>query len=120
MEADFQRFYGLDLADLWRGTLGARKAGVLAMHLPPDSAVMRREGGAGSRTVAEKALEAIIHGQQAQMAQQAGEKPPSPPADPPTYRERQEKAARLEARQNRYLAKYQAQLDALGIETKKR
>ena len=41
MEADFQRFYQRDLADLWRGTLSVRKAGVWATHLPPEAAVYR-------------------------------------------------------------------------------
>lgn len=31
--ADFQQFYGLDLADLWRGTLSARRALILVGHL---------------------------------------------------------------------------------------
>lgn len=34
LEADFQRYYGLDLLDLWRGRLSARKASVLARQLP--------------------------------------------------------------------------------------
>ena len=35
------RYYNVDLGDLWRGTLSVRKAGVLALHLPPDAAVFR-------------------------------------------------------------------------------
>ena len=41
LEADFQRFYGIDLAGLWRGTITVRNVGVLALHLPPEAAVNR-------------------------------------------------------------------------------
>ncbi|WP_327073330.1 hypothetical protein OG196_15180 [Kitasatospora purpeofusca] len=37
--ADFQRYYRLDLADVWRGRLSPRRAMVLAEHLPEDSAL---------------------------------------------------------------------------------
>ncbi|MFI9076065.1 hypothetical protein ACIGW8_06105 [Streptomyces sioyaensis] len=39
LRADLQRFYGLDLADVWRGTLTPRRAWQLTEHLPPDSAL---------------------------------------------------------------------------------
>ena len=38
IEADLQRFYGIDLGDLWRGGLSARRLSVLIAHLPPGSA----------------------------------------------------------------------------------
>ena len=37
IEADLQRHYGVDLVDLWRGTLSPRKARLLIDHLPHDS-----------------------------------------------------------------------------------
>lgn len=43
MEADLQRFYGLDYRDRWRGDLTLRRISVLLRHLPPDSAVARIE-----------------------------------------------------------------------------
>lgn len=43
MEADLQRYYGVDLADLWRGRLSLRKISVLVTHLPPGSAVWATE-----------------------------------------------------------------------------
>ncbi len=39
MEADLQRFHGVDLGDLWRGGLSVRRLSVLLAHLPPGSAV---------------------------------------------------------------------------------
>lgn len=39
MEADLQRFYGIDLGDLYRGQLSVRRLAVLVDHLPPGSAV---------------------------------------------------------------------------------
>ncbi|MEV7925306.1 hypothetical protein [Kitasatospora sp. NPDC088779] len=39
LRADFQRFYGLDLADVWRGHLSPRRAWALAEHLPEESAL---------------------------------------------------------------------------------
>ncbi len=41
MEADLQRFYGVALADLWRGELTLRRLSVLVEHLPADSALLR-------------------------------------------------------------------------------
>lgn len=40
IEADFARYYGLELADLWRdnGTLTHRRVGVLVRYLPSESA----------------------------------------------------------------------------------
>lgn len=37
MEADLQRFYGIDLADLYTGQLSPRRAKALVEHLPPSS-----------------------------------------------------------------------------------
>jgi hypothetical protein len=37
IEADLQRTYGVDLVDLWRGTLTLRRVRVLLEGLPPDS-----------------------------------------------------------------------------------
>lgn len=39
MRADLQRYYGLDLVDLWRGTLSPRRAWQLCEYLPADSAL---------------------------------------------------------------------------------
>jgi hypothetical protein len=44
VEADFQRFYGIDLGELWTGEMGPRRAARLASQLPPGSAIYRSEG----------------------------------------------------------------------------
>lgn len=47
MEADLQRFYGIDYRDRWRGgDLTLRRIAVLVRHLPPESAValIERDG----------------------------------------------------------------------------
>lgn len=46
VEADLQRYYAVDLRDLWRGGLTLRRVGVLLRGLPDDSlfaTAMRRE-----------------------------------------------------------------------------
>jgi hypothetical protein len=37
VEADLQRYYGIDLRDLWRGGLSLRRVRVLLDHLPSES-----------------------------------------------------------------------------------
>lgn len=44
VEADFQRFYGIDLGGLWTGELGPRRAARLTSQLPPGAAIFRPEG----------------------------------------------------------------------------
>jgi hypothetical protein len=39
LRADLQRYYGLDLVDLWRGTLSPRRVWQLSEYLPTDSAL---------------------------------------------------------------------------------
>lgn len=46
MEADLQRFYGVDLADYWRGELSPRRLSVLVHQLPADSATSRHYANA--------------------------------------------------------------------------
>ena len=40
VEADLQRYYRIDLGDLFRGRLSLRRLGVLVAALPPESATM--------------------------------------------------------------------------------
>ncbi len=53
MEADLQRYYSVDLLDLWRfdadgrRLLSTRKIGVLILYLPADSACACVAGGSG-------------------------------------------------------------------------
>ena len=43
-----QRFYNIDLADMYRGIISIRKVAVLAEHLPRGGAVGERLGGAAA------------------------------------------------------------------------
>lgn len=103
LEADFQRFYQIDLADLYRGKLGARKAAVLAVHLPPESAVMRAEGGDGALTITEHQLRGLQYTLEMQMYQAAGGKgkKPQEPKTPQTYLEKRKSDERLHAKAER-------------------
>lgn len=40
VEADLQRYYGVDLRDLFRGSLSWRRLGALVASLPPQSALV--------------------------------------------------------------------------------
>lgn len=44
VEADLQRFYGVNLADYWRGELSIRRLSVLIHSLPNDSATATKAG----------------------------------------------------------------------------
>jgi hypothetical protein len=44
VEADFQRFYGIDLGGLWTGELRPHRAARLTSQLPPGAAIFRPEG----------------------------------------------------------------------------
>ena len=46
LEADLQRYYQVDLADMYRGRVSPRRVSVLATNLPRASAVGVRLGGA--------------------------------------------------------------------------
>lgn len=41
VEADLQRYYGVDLLDRYRGRLSSRRLRVLIQHLPRDAALVR-------------------------------------------------------------------------------
>lgn len=70
VEADLQRFYNLDLADLYRGLLTVRKVCVLVMNLPRGAATWTAIGGRAAITaeveaswLVEHALYSIAHAQ---------------------------------------------------------
>ena len=48
-----QRFYGVDLGDLWRGVLTPRRATVLMVNLPPGAALWRAMDVSGAWTTGE-------------------------------------------------------------------
>jgi len=43
VEADFQRYYGIDLGELYTGGMGPLRAARLAHQLPPGAAIFRPE-----------------------------------------------------------------------------
>lgn len=45
IEADFQRYYQIDLCDLFAGRLSLRRFGVLLFNLPPGATTWRVQGG---------------------------------------------------------------------------
>lgn len=45
IEADLQRYYGVDLGDLWRGRMSMRRCMVLIAGLPPGAGLHRATGG---------------------------------------------------------------------------
>ncbi|WWV91847.1 tail assembly chaperone [Microbacterium phage phiMiGM15] len=63
MEADLQRFHGVDLAGLWRGELTIRRLSVLVHHLPGDGALKRlgMPASADGWTVNSFLLADVIH-----------------------------------------------------------
>lgn len=56
LEADFQRFYGIDLADLWTGKMSPRRAWNLVENLPAGAALWQAIGGPNAWTGEEYAL----------------------------------------------------------------
>jgi hypothetical protein len=53
IEADLQHYYGIDLTDLWRGTLTPRRAAVLMANLPQGAALWRAMDVPAAWTTAE-------------------------------------------------------------------
>ena len=88
IEADFQHYYnGLDLLDLWRGTLTPRKAAVLMANLPPGAALWRAMDVPGAWTngehLAASAVDALeVANWQRTTAGAEGRNVPQPVARP--------------------------------------
>lgn len=60
LEADVQRYYGIDIADLWRGSLSLRRLYVLIERLPVDSIAARRIASEGDDTLAGWTLRDVL------------------------------------------------------------
>ena len=77
IEADLA-YRGIDLLDLWRGTLSPRRVCVLIKGLPPDSATQRElRGSAWTQTdyILADVYDAIQQGTVVAMAAASGKKP---------------------------------------------
>ena len=110
LEADFQRVYGIDLVDLYRGNLTPRKAQVLAFNLPPGALTWQEMGSDNAWTVTDHLLaDAVdaLNGANFQRGGGKGEKPkPVPrPAELRELKERRQamldKATRFQQRQRK-------------------
>lgn len=92
VEADLQRYYGIDLADLYRGAITPRRLAVLVINFPRGANTWQMLGGPGAITGEVEALWGVHLLQEAQMYQAGGNKGPEP-----TMREYPEG---IEAKQN--------------------
>lgn len=111
MEADLQRFYNLDLADMYRGLLTVRKVAVLVMNLPRGSQTWAAFGGRPAVTaeveaawLIEHALFVIAHAQN----NGRGKKPEMRPF-PPGLLEATAKAAQATSRAEAFRQKHLTQ-----------
>jgi hypothetical protein len=88
VEADFQRYYGLDVLDLYRGRLSPHKAARLFGQLPPDGAVGRANAGEGYTITDHLILEVIdlLVGANWQRANQGRKKSDQTPPPKPARR----------------------------------
>lgn len=78
LEADFQRYYGLDLLDIYRGTLSPRKVAALAANLPAGAATWQEMGVDAAWTAEEHMLALIADTLQAANWQRGGGKGKQP------------------------------------------
>lgn len=60
LEADFQRWYGLDFGDLYRGTMTPRRAAALALNLPPGAVTWLEADLAAAWNIGEHLLAATV------------------------------------------------------------
>ena len=112
IEADFQRYYGLDLLDLYRGRLTPRKAMALIGGLPPGSAFHRARGGPAFWSDEVAAVKEMGHRVvSALIAVNGSRQSPKPPEPPPVgWRvEAEKQRLRLEAKILRHKARTAAQ-----------
>lgn len=96
IEADFQRFYQINLGDLFTGRLSVRRFGVLLYGLPPGCATWRGQGGDLAWSDETAALFAVRHAVQSIQAGFATNPKPVPFPEPPEWGY-QEKAAEEES-----------------------
>lgn len=112
IEADFQRYYGLDLLDLYRGRLTPRKTMALIKGLPPGSALHRAHGGDAFWSDEVAAIKQMEHRLvTALIAVNGGKRFPKPPEPPPVgwQVEAEKRRMRLEAKIKRHKARTAAQ-----------
>lgn len=111
-----QRYYGVDLLDMWRGRVSMRRISVLVRGLPAGSGLHQLRGGDLAWSPAERAVResgwmtrstliACLGGK--------GARQPSPPSPPPEgWWEKRQRAIAKEARKVERLRKKSAQAQA--------
>jgi hypothetical protein len=73
IEADFARYYGLAVSDVFAGRMSWRRLKVLLRQLPPESATARATLGAAMEwTATEYLLASIVDAERAAMWQRSG------------------------------------------------
>jgi len=100
VEADLQRFYGVDLAAYWRGELSLRRLSVLVSRLPADSATARKHADVNPDWTVEAILIADLWAAWTGKPHPALPKPKSASTRYASLRARlEEQRARLEVKQ---------------------
>lgn len=107
LEADFEHYYNLDLADLYRGNLTPRKAQVLAIRLPPGALTWQEVGTDAAWSTESHLLAQVVDTLNAANYQRAGGKgeKPKPVPRPNDLKEIQTKRERMLQRAAKFKAK---------------
>jgi len=111
LEADFHRFYQLDLCDLWRGGLTPRKAAVLARNLPAGAQVWQSVGHDSAWTLQEHLTASVFDALQVGNWQRAGDakaSKPKPVQRPSDVLQASARADRLAARASAFMERQKA------------
>ena len=106
VEADFQRYYHLDLLDLWRGLITPRKAAVLVTQLPAGAQTWVACGYDNAWTLTDHLTATLVDVLQIANWQRAGDskaKRPTPVKRPHDIRGDNAKAERMDARARAFL-----------------
>ena len=105
IEADFQRYYRLNLGDLFVGRLSLRRFAVLVENLPAGCATWRAQGGDLARSDETRAALLIRHAVQV-FQQGFGKKPQDVPMPEPPAWGHLEKAAEERQTASRRMQKF--------------
>ena len=110
LEADFERFYnGLDLLDLYRGTLPARKAANLAANLPAGALIWQEMEHPNSWTTTDYLLAAQVDAQNVANWIAAGgkqaDKPKPLPRPSPSNKNKKKTKGEIKAAATRFMEK---------------
>ena len=102
---DFERYYKLDILDLYRGAMTVRKAAVLALNLPPGALTWQEVGADSAWTVSDFLLADAVDTLKAANYQRGGNKgqKPDPVPRPKELREQKRKREAEMERASRFL-----------------